>query len=137
MAAAAACILLFHAGCRPAVEPGPEQQSNAGATAEAGPVTVRFEWPDDRPTTTEVVENVPAGTTLETVLRDLPQPEMQITGGGQTALVQSICGVEISGDRGWTFEINDNFATRGVGSTRLTPPTTITWRYTSFEEASQ
>ena len=134
---AACCLLIFHVGCQPAVEPPPAQDPDAGETAESGPVTIRFEWPENEPATTQVVEDVSAGTLLETVLRDLPEPEMEITGEGQTALVQSIGGIGISGERGWTFQINGNFATRGIGSTRLTPPTTITWRYTTFEEASE
>jgi hypothetical protein len=79
---------------------------------------------------------VTEGTTLEDVMRRIQQPEIEITGSGVTAFVQSIDGVETNAERGWTFTVDGEFASVGIGSLELTPPQTVRWRYTTFEEAA-
>ncbi len=76
------------------------------------------------------------GTTLEEVMRRIQQPEIVITGSGVTAFVQRIDGVETDAERGWTFTVDDEFANLGIGSLELTPPQTIRWRYTTFDEVA-
>jgi hypothetical protein len=35
---------------------------------------------------------------------------------------------------GWTFKVDGKLANQGIGSTTLTPPTTITWSYRDASE---
>lgn len=97
---------------------------------------VTFEFVIDEETTKSyVVDNVASGTTLETLMRDLSSPKMEIGGEGTTAFVESIEGVATNATRGWTYTVDGEFATNGIGTTELDPPTTIVWKYTTFEEA--
>jgi len=77
------------------------------------------------------------GATLEQVMRAMDQPEIEITGSGVTAFVQSIDGVSTGATRGWTFTIDGTFATVGIGSIELEPGQSVQWRFTSFEEAME
>ncbi|EMI55000.1 DUF4430 domain-containing protein [Rhodopirellula sallentina] len=79
--------------------------------------------------------DVGEGTTLESVMKKIENPGVVISGSGVTAFVQSIGGVETNAERGWTYTIDGEFATEGIGSTELKPGQTVRWRFTSFEEA--
>lgn len=83
---------------------------------------------------TQTVE-MSAGTTLEMVMASLEGVEVEISGKGVTAFVQSINGVGPSADRGWTYTLDGEFATKGIGSTMLRPGQTVQWKFTMFEEA--
>lgn len=107
--------------------------SNASET-ETGTVTIEF-IVDGKPNQTQIVEDVAAGTTLETVMRGLDSPAMDLGGSGTTAFVNSIDGIETDASRGWTFTVDGEFAKVGIGSLELTPPTKIEWKFTTFEEA--
>lgn len=128
-------------GCeRPAPVP-PGLQSATAADDSAGPgdavtrgvVTVMIELPAGEQT--RRVPDVVAGATLESVLRQIRDPVLTMTGEGTTAMLTAVNGVQNDGRRGWTFQVDGQFATQGIGSTRVNPPTTIRWRYTTFEEA--
>ncbi|MFG0291333.1 MAG: DUF4430 domain-containing protein [Rhodopirellula sp. JB044] len=75
------------------------------------------------------------GTTLESVMKKIENPNVVISGSGVTAFVQSIGDVETNAERGWTYTIDGEFATEGIGSTELKPGQIVRWRFTSFEEA--
>ncbi|WDQ18157.1 DUF4430 domain-containing protein [Rhodopirellula sp. P2] len=91
---------------------------------------------DDETTLSYVVDNVAAGATLEDLMRNLSAPKMEIGGEGTTAFVNSIEGVATNATRGWTYTVDGEFATKGIGTMELNPPTKIVWKYTTFEEAT-
>lgn len=67
-------------------------------------------------------------------MRSIDQVPISIRGSGQTAFVDAIGGQSTSPGKGWTFQVNGEFANQGVGSTTVTPPATIRW---SFGDASE
>ncbi|WP_236696446.1 DUF4430 domain-containing protein [Rhodopirellula islandica] len=103
--------------------------------APTGEVTFDFVI-DDETTKSYVVDNVAAGSTLETLMRNLSSPKMEIGGEGTTAFVNSIEGIATNATRGWTYTVDGEFATKGIGTMELNPPTKIVWKYTTFEEAT-
>ncbi|EMB15873.1 DUF4430 domain-containing protein [Rhodopirellula europaea] len=125
-------ILLSVVGCGGSTAPvQPPVIEDYPSTGE-----VTFEFVIDEETTKSyVVDNVASGTTLETLMRDLSSPKMEIGGEGTTAFVESIEGVATNATHGWTFTVDGEFATNGIGTTELDPPNTIVWKYTTFEEA--
>ncbi len=109
-----------------AVTPG------AGAGTATGTVTVEIETDD----TTEIyeIEDVAAGSTVESVMRKLDEIPVTIHGSGITAFVESIGGKSTSSSEGWTYQVDGEFANRGVGDTTLNPPATITWTFGDSSE---
>ncbi|MCC9643918.1 DUF4430 domain-containing protein [Rhodopirellula sp. JC740] len=99
-----------------------------------GTVTIEFVL-EDGTEKTHAIEDVASGTTLESLMRDLDEPKMEIGGEGTTAFIHSIDGVSTSATQGWTYTIDGEFAKTGVGTTKLDPPTTVRWKFTAFEEA--
>lgn len=83
------------------------------------------------------IENVASGTTLESVMRSIDQVPVTIHGTGLTAFVDSIGDRATSSSEGWTFKVDGEFAHQGIGSTQLTPPTTVTWSYGDASEIAQ
>ena len=85
---------------------------------------------------TLTVADVVDGTTVESVLRSVSpdDTEIQMTGRGLTAFVESIDGRGATGTRGWVYTIDGEKVNTGVGSTRLHPPTTVTWRYSDMDD---
>ena len=94
--------------------------------------TVTIEVVQDGKTLAFVVDDVVAGTTVEELLRGLDAIEVEISGSGTTAFVHSIGGQAPDGNEGWMFQIDGEFASQGVGSTKVEPPTTITWEISSL-----
>ncbi|TWT74229.1 DUF4430 domain-containing protein [Allorhodopirellula solitaria] len=149
--AAIACsvMLLMTTGCR--VESPPETaestQSSSGSTetvasdsspASTATVVVEIDKPGgDGEAEFRQSFDVAAGTTLEEVMRKIDEPEVVITGSGVTAFVQSMDGIETDASRGWTFKVDDEFSSVGIGSVNLTPPQTVRWQFTTLEEATQ
>ncbi len=99
-----------------------------------GEVTLEFVIDEDT-TKSYVVDNVAEGSTLEALMGNLSAPKMEIGGEGTTAFVNSIEGVSTNATHGWTYTVDGEFATKGIGTMELNPPTTIVWKYTTFEEA--
>lgn len=83
------------------------------------------------------VDRLPAGCTVETVMqRAVDQGlDAEITGSGTTAFVASINGSAGSGTMGWLFKVDGEFSERGIGTTELDPPATITWVYADMSAA--
>ncbi|WP_236618273.1 DUF4430 domain-containing protein [Rhodopirellula europaea] len=102
--------------------------------APTGEVTLEFVIDEDT-TKSYVVDNVAEGSTLEALMGNLSAPKMEIGGEGATAFVNSIEGVSTNATHGWTYTVDGEFATKGIGTMELNPPTTIVWKYTTFEEA--
>ncbi|MEP0426601.1 DUF4430 domain-containing protein [Rhodopirellula bahusiensis] len=100
-----------------------------------GEVTLEFVI-DDETTKSYVVDNVATGSTLESLMRNLSSPKMEIGGEGATAFVNSIDGISTDATRGWTYTIDGEFATTGIGTTELNPPTKVVWKFTTLEEAT-
>lgn len=101
-----------------------------------GTVTVEITMdPDDASKTITRTAEISDETTIEMAMTNLEGVEIEMSGNGVTAFVQSINGVETSADRGWTYTLDGEFATEGIGSTKLQPGQTIQWKFTSFEEA--
>lgn len=95
-----------------------------------GPVTMEIELGDQSQTIT--IDDVAEGTTLETVMRGIDEVEMEISGSGTTAFVNQIGDVATGSTEGWSFEIDGEYAKQGVGATKLSPPTTVTWSYGDY-----
>ncbi len=96
-----------------------------------GDVTFQFQSTDDAPVKEIVVNDVADGTTLEELMRTLDG--VSVKGSGTTAFVDKIDDVQTGGSEGWTFKVDGEFAKQGVGKTILHPPTTISWRFGSFD----
>jgi hypothetical protein len=118
-------------GCGSSASP---DATTATPTISTGLVTIEIDVDE----TVEVFEfpNVQSGTTLESLMRSMDAPEATISGTETTAFVQSIGGKETSPGLGWTFSVDGQFSSQGVGSTLLEPPTTVTWRYGAMNDAS-
>lgn len=117
-------------GTTPAVvgqNAGSEASAGNGTTAGTGIVTFEIQG-SDAPVTFEIAD-VQQGTTLEEVMRSVTQIPISIRGSGVTAFVDGIGEQSASGSQGWVFRVDGVHANQGVGSTVLTPPTTITWVY--------
>ncbi len=141
------CLLFAVSGCTAergdeTARPGSDAARTAaeGATdasaADAGTVTLSIESVDADPLVVEV-PGVATGTTLETVMRSLDGVDVDITGSGTTAFVNSIEGKATGGNEGWTFQVDGEPAKQGIGSTVLDPPVEIEWSYGSFSETVQ
>ncbi|TWU04608.1 DUF4430 domain-containing protein [Stieleria varia] len=124
-------VTLLGCGTPEATQTAPVVDPAIDANASSGPVTFSFESPDS--VREWVVDDVVDGSTLETVMRTIQMPQIEISGSGPTAFVNSIDGIMTSGDKGWTFKIDDEFANQGIGATVLHPPTKVTWTFGSLE----
>jgi len=119
---AALCMLLgFAVGCSP----------EADRSVVTGTVRIEIESGDELQIVT--MENVSSGTTLETVLRAVQQPQFTIRGRGKTAFVNKIGDQATSRDEGWTFRIDGQWSSEGIGSVKLEPPATVHWAFGSME----
>ena len=94
---------------------------------ESGTVTVEITHGDIRQSFQ--VENVAAGTSVESLMRSITQVPVTIHGSGTTAFVDSIGDQATGGSEGWIYKIDGKFANEGIGTTTLTPPTTLSWSY--------
>lgn len=112
-------------GCGQTAPPAPP------VGAKTGTVTVVVKPSADADPTTNVIENVADGTTLESVMRQINGVSVQ--GSGTNAFVDSIGATETGAADGWIFKVDGEFANQGVGQTVLHPPTTITWTYGSYD----
>ena len=106
---------------------GSETQAGNDPAAESGTVTLQIQGSDSAKTIE--IADVQTGTTLEQVMRSITQIPISIRGSGVTAFVDGIGEQTSSGNEGWVFRVDGIHANQGVGSTVLTPPTTITWVY--------
>ena len=101
-------------------------------TGTAAAVTIEVKRGDH--TDSIRIENVVTGTTLESLMRSIDDMPVTIQGSGVTAFVDRIGDMATSGSEGWTFKVDGKFANQGIGSTTLTPPTTVTWSYGDASE---
>lgn len=130
-----AICLMF--GCGPATEPSPSTILPPGDPAtSSGAVTIRFEGSELDADQALVVDAVAEGTTVEVVMRSLDGPRLEMSGSGLTAFLHGVNGVSNEGDLGWTFLVDGKFATAGMGSTKLSPPTEVVWRYGAMEDSA-
>ncbi len=118
-------------GCRQSA-PSPAPTVASAETDATG--TVTFQFTEGEEVTTFDVENVPDGATLESVMRGIDQLPISIRGSGVTAFVDQIGDTATSGSEGWTYEIDGEFATRGIGETTLSPPTRVEWKFGEMSE---
>ena len=121
-------LMVVSAGCDS--EPASisaETQVDTDRAGETGIVTLQIQGSGE-PRTIEIAE-VAAGTTLEEVMRSVTQIPVSIRGSGITAFVDGIGDQSASGIEGWVFRVDGVHAKQGVGSTSLSPPTTISWNY--------
>ncbi|MEO1526421.1 MAG: DUF4430 domain-containing protein [Planctomycetota bacterium] len=109
-------------------------QNSTDVTVDRGVGTVTVQFVTDGSEPLEVqVPDVAVGETLESVMRKIEDRQIEISGAGTTAFLQSIDGVGNEGSKGWTFKVDGEFATQGIGKTTLSPPTTVEWSYGEFE----
>ncbi|WP_345685597.1 DUF4430 domain-containing protein [Novipirellula caenicola] len=133
-------ITLLIAGCgksaTDSVEPA-AGNSSAVATSEAAEadtieVTVVIQGKDATKEFTRT--DIPAGATVEQVMRSIDEIPITITGSGVTAFVSEIDGVSTTATEGWKYKIDGVHAEKGVGSTELDAAATITWAFGSYED---
>ena len=108
--------------------PGPA--TGSATRAATGTVIVKVAEGDE--TSTVTLENVPDGTTLESLMRTRMN-DVEITGSGTTAFVHKIGEQATGGSEGWTFSVDGEWSERGIGQTVLHPPVTIEWKYGSWD----
>ncbi len=108
-------------------EASSETQAGNDPAAQFGTVTLEIQGSDSAKTIE--IEDVQTGTTLEQVMRSITQIPISVRGSGVTAFIDGIGEQTSSGNEGWVFRVDGIHANQGVGSTVLTPPTTITWVY--------
>lgn len=109
-------------------------ESTAGNQTATIEIFSRSDADDGIPLVTQVVE-VEDTTTIETAMRQIDEVDIVITGSGTTAFVQSIDDVATDASRGWTYTVDNEFATEGIGTTRLRPGQTVRWKFTTFDDA--
>ncbi len=78
------------------------------------------------------VDGVEHGATVESVMRKIDSLDITITGTGLTAFVSEIDGLATSPVEGWLYEIDGEHASKGIGSTTINPPATVTWKFGEF-----
>ena len=125
----------------------PAERSSSGSTSGStrkisaeitdgvtGTVTVEID--SSGQTQTIVLDQVPQGETVETLMRQITDCKVVITGSGTTAFVQQIGDQATGSSEGWTYTIDGQRANRGIGSTTLTPPATVKWNYGAYSDAA-
>ncbi|MGB7323338.1 MAG: DUF4430 domain-containing protein, partial [Rubripirellula sp.] len=117
-------FVLVVSGCQ-------QQPAPIAVDAATGTVTIEIVSADE--TKTYTVDDVSEGSTLEQVMRSAKDFPAEITGSGTTAFVTSIDGQSTSASEGWTYKIDDEFIHEGVGVSTLSPPTTVTWKFTGWD----
>lgn len=115
-------------GCRGSAPSSPEV---ADAT-QSGTVTVQIHTGSQFETIR--IDDVQPGTTVESLMRSIDQIAVSIQGSGVTAFVDGLGDTSTSSHQGWKYQVDGEFANQGIGSTALTPPTTITWTYGDASE---
>ena len=127
-------VLAIAAGCggrNTATSPDVAQET----TVTTGTVTVEIALNGEIKTVE--IDDVEDGTTVESLMREMEDPIVQIKGSNTTAFVHTIGDVATAGREGWTFKIDGEFSHSGVGSAILHPPTTLSWRYGDFSPPSE
>ncbi len=121
-------VIAFVGGCGKKVAP------TQGAVVPAMTGTVTIEVVNGDETKEFLVNDVADGTSLEDVMRGVKDLPIEMKGSGITAFVQSIDGVATNQTEGWTYRVDGKHASVGIGSLELHPPTTITWRFVSWDD---
>ncbi|TWU61790.1 hypothetical protein V7x_34790 [Crateriforma conspicua] len=129
---ALAFFLAIAPGCRDATVTGPATTDDVAVPT--GPVTV--EVISDDSTQTVTIDDVAEGTTLEDVMRQVESLDVGVTGSGEMAFVDSMLGQSTGTEGGWTFKVDGEFSKLGIGSVKLSPPTTVTWAYSDWPDAA-
>ncbi|QDT06215.1 hypothetical protein K227x_46230 [Rubripirellula lacrimiformis] len=135
-----AMLVLVGCGGPAATLPESTDAATDDSLAKSGQVAsglVTIEVAIDGDTQTFTVDQVAEGTSLENVMRSVDGLDVDISGSGTTAFVNSIAGKATSASEGWTFTIDGEFANAGVGSTELTPPTSVAWKFTDSSALAQ
>ena len=95
----------------------------------AEPVTLEIQVDGGKATKPSWLTVLPMGCTVEDVMIRAAEQglDVDISGSGTTAFVSAIDGESGSGTKGWLFKVDGEFSERGIGTTELDPPATITW----------
>lgn len=139
------CFVLSATGCQRSAPPLP---TSGQAIGDAGGVhvveategdsiavgVVTFVIHDGESVIEFKVDDVPDGTTLESVMRQVEDVPISIRGSGVTAFVDQIGDTGTGSSEGWTYKVDGEFAHRGIGETTLSPPTTVQWSYGSMPD---
>ncbi len=138
------CACIFASGCdrsAPVGEKlGPSDVAASSSTddGQTGTVTVEFylSKSDDDAMQSVEVDYVAADASVESVMRKVESPAVVIDGGGRTAFVSQIGDLKTTEGEGWTYRIDGEFVPLGIGSAKVTPPATITWRHGEWDSAT-
>lgn len=103
--------------------------------SEPGPVTVVIEMGDQQ--VEKVFEAVRPGTTIAELMSGIEEPPVRITGSGKMAFVESIGELDTSQGLGWTFQVDGQWADRGIGAFTVQPPVEVRWTHGSFDRAAR
>jgi len=132
-------VTLLIAGCgtstpdTPDAAPGDSSAVTASDTGdgETIKVTVVIQGKDSKQEFTRT--DIHAGATVEDVMRLIDEVPVTITGSGVTAFISEIDGVSTTSTEGWKYKIDGEHAEKGIGSTKLDAPATISWAFGSYE----
>lgn len=124
-------FLFLFLGCNSST---PVSAPSAVSETETGTVRLEINWPDDSEKQVVEIDDVADGSTLESVMKQLEDPNVEISGSGTTAFVQTIGETSTGAADGWTFKVDGEFANQGIGLTELHPPTTVSWSFGTPEE---
>ena len=127
------CVLGLFAGIAGCQRESPATSQSPVSTQDNGRVAVQFQFSDTRQVT-RLVEDVPAGSTVLSVMQKIEDPTIEISGSGAMALITKIGDAENGGETGWTYSINGEWAERGIGDTTVSGGDEIQWRYGTWED---
>lgn len=112
----------------------PPIDRSAATDIPSGTVTVVIPVGDQ--TVRHEIESVPEGTTVAQVMAEISDPPVTLNGSGAMTFVESIGELDTSGGQGWSYRVDGEWADRGVGAYRLSPPASIEWSHGSYESTS-
>ncbi|WP_417736693.1 DUF4430 domain-containing protein [Rosistilla oblonga] len=127
------CLLLLAlVGCQNATEPA------AAPPADGPKIAVRFVFEFGEGEPVEVaLDAVPDGSTVADAMRQIAEMpdtvQLEIVGKGDMAFVQSINGKTTSGNEGWSYYVNEEWAQEGVGAIELKDGDLVRWAYGKSE----
>ncbi|QDS91145.1 hypothetical protein EC9_53650 [Rosistilla ulvae] len=127
------CLLLLAvAGCQNADDPV------AAPPADSAKIAVGFVFEFGEGEPVEIaLDAVPAGSTVADAMRQIAEMpgtvQLEIVGKGDMTFVQSINGKTTSGNEGWSYYVNEEWAQAGVGAIELKEGDLVRWTYGESE----
>lgn len=126
---------LIASGCSRPGTPVEEATVAELAPSQVGTITVVFKLPEGE--LRREIESVASGTSIAEVMAKIEDPKIEMTGSGAMTFVKSIGELGTTDGEGWSFRVDGNWADRGIGAYKLTPPATVQWTHGTFDPSDQ